>query len=302
MGYFTAFVYWIVVALWLTVLATIAYFYARNPRVFGITRLLLAVLAIDAARNILENIYFGLYFGNLYGLLHFTAAQALGRPEILIVPKLLNIIAGCVVLGLLLFRWLPLAVTERGRAEQRANDLEMLAALDWLTCLYNRRHFEGLAQAELSRSQRYMRPLSVLMIDIDHFKDVNDHYGHPAGDQVIRAIANVLVATKREGDVAARVGGEEFALMLPETTEAAATQMAERLREQLQLSPPIVDGERLAVTLSIGVAGATTKMGSVDTLLAAADQALYRAKGAGRDRVVAWRDHPSLALTEAAAA
>jgi diguanylate cyclase (GGDEF)-like protein len=302
MSYFAAFVYWVIVALWLTVLATIAYFYARNPRLFGVTRLLLAVLAIDTVRNILENIYFGLYFGGQYGLLPAAMAHVLGQPQFLILPKLLNILAGCVVLGLLLFRWLPLAVSERGRAEQRANDLEMLAALDWLTCLYNRRHFESLAQAELSRSQRYMRPLSVLMIDIDHFKDVNDHYGHPAGDQVIRGIANVLVATKREGDVAARVGGEEFALMLPETTEAAATQMAERLREQLQLSPPIVNGERLAVTLSIGVAGATVKTTSIETLLACADQALYQAKGAGRDRVVAWRDHPHLALAEAAAA
>jgi diguanylate cyclase (GGDEF)-like protein len=122
------------------------------------------------------------------------------------------------------------------------------------------------------------------------------------GDQVIRAIANVLVATKREGDVAARVGGEEFALMLPETTEAAATQMAERLREQLRLSPPIVDGERLPVTLSIGVAGATAKTPNIDILLACADQALYQDKGAGRDRVVAWRDRPSLALSEPAAA
>jgi diguanylate cyclase (GGDEF)-like protein len=301
MSYFAALIYWAVVALWLTVLATIAYFYARNPRAFGITRLLLAVLAIDTARNILENIYFGLYFGGQYGIFPADVAHYLGQPKLLIIPKLLNIAAGCVVLGLLLFRWLPLAVRERGTAEQRANDLETLAALDWLTGLYNRRHFESLAQAELARSQRYLRPLSVLMIDIDHFKEVNDHFGHQAGDRVIRAISAVLVATKREGDVAARVGGEEFAVMLPETTEAAAVQMAERLREQLQLCPPIVAGEKLPITLSIGVAGATAKTAGIDMLLACADHALYEAKNAGRDRIVSWHDQPEATLVEVAA-
>jgi diguanylate cyclase (GGDEF)-like protein len=301
MGYFAALIYWVVVALWLIVLTTITFFYVRNPRAFGITRLLLAVLAIDAARNILENIYFGLFFGGQYGLLPMVTAHVLGEPRFLILPKLLNIFAGCVVLGLLLFRWLPLAVRERGSVEQRASDLETLAALDWLTGLYNRRHFESLAQAELSRSQRYMRPMSVLMIDIDRFKDVNDHFGHPAGDRVIRAISNLLVATKRESDVAARFGGEEFALMLPETTETAAAHVAERVREQLRLCPPIVGGQKLPVTLSIGVAAATMKTVGIDVLLACADQALYQAKGAGRDRVAAWQDQPVLTLAEAAA-
>jgi diguanylate cyclase (GGDEF)-like protein len=301
MSYFAALIYWVVVVLWLTVLATIAYFYARNPRAFGITRLLLAVLAIDTARNILENIYFGLYFGGQYGLFPAGIAQFLGQPKLLIIPKLLNIAAGCVVLGLLLFRWLPLAVRERGRAEQRATDLETLAALDWLTGLYNRRHFANLGQAELARSQRYLRPLSVLMIDIDHFKEVNDQFGHPTGDRVIRGVANVLVATKREADVAARVGGEEFAVMLPETTEAAAVQMAERLREQLRLCPPVVGGEGLSITLSIGVAGATSETTDIDMLLACADHALYEAKNAGRDRVVSWREQPEAIFIEAAA-
>jgi diguanylate cyclase (GGDEF)-like protein len=293
MGYFAAPIYWVVVALWLVVLATIAYFYARNQRAFGTTRLLLAVLAIDAARNILENIYFGLYFGG--ELLPAAMSQVLGEPRFLILPKLLNIVAGCVVLGLLLFRWLPLAVRER------ATDLETLAALDWITGLYNRRHFESLAQAELARSKRYMRPMSVLMIDIDRFKDVNDHFGHPAGDRVIRAVSNLLLATKRESDVAARFGGEESALMLPETTETAAMRAAERVREQLWLHPPIVGGQKLPVTLSIGVAGMTRKTSGIDELLAHADQALYEAKGAGRDRVVAWHDQPVLTLADAAA-
>ena len=171
-----ALIYWVIVVIWLTVLGTIVYFYIRNPRAFGTTRLLLAVLCIDAIRNIAENIYFGLYFGSRYGFLTADLANLMGQPVLVIVPKVLNVVAGSVVLGLLLFRWLPLAIKERGRAEQRASDLETLAAIDFLTGVYNRRHFEGLARVELARCQRYVRPLSVLMIDIDHFKAVNDAY------------------------------------------------------------------------------------------------------------------------------
>jgi hypothetical protein len=149
-----ALVYWVVVALWLTILGTIVFFYARNPHTFGTTRLLLAVLAIDAFRNVFENVYFGLYFGGQYGIFSPTTTALLGSPSLLIIPKLLNIVAGCVVLGLLLLRWLPLAVRERGSAEQHVSDLETLAAIDWLTGIYNRRHFEALARAEFARCQR----------------------------------------------------------------------------------------------------------------------------------------------------
>ena len=97
---------------------------------------------IDTARNIFENSYFGVYFGSQYGLFPASMAQVLGQPFLLVLPKIVNVIAGCFVLGVLLLRWLPLAIKERGRADQRATDLETLAAVDWLTGLYNRRHFE----------------------------------------------------------------------------------------------------------------------------------------------------------------
>jgi diguanylate cyclase (GGDEF)-like protein len=295
-----ALVYWVIVSVWLMVLGTIAWFYAHNPRAFGTTRLLLAVLAIDAVRNVFENIYFGLYFGSLYGLLAPEMAQILGHPALLILPKLLNIVAGCTVLGLLLMRWLPLAVRERGKSEQRVSDLETLAAIDWLTGLYNRRHFEALARAELARSQRYMRPVSVLMIDIDHFKAVNDRFGHAAGDQVLRAVAALLVADKRDADVAARLGGEEFALLLPETTDLAAVQFAERLRQKMRNHASTVQGEKLAITISIGVAGATATTSGIEMLVRSADDALYDAKRGGRDRVSLWRPHAAAVQREAA--
>jgi GGDEF domain-containing protein len=160
----------------------------------------------------------------VYEVLPSQLAAVMGHPVLLILPKFLNVAAGSVVLCLLLWRWLPLAVTERSQAERRASDLETLAAVDFLTGVYNRRHFETLARAELARYQRYMRPLSVMMIDIDHFKTVNDQFGHAVGDRVLKSVADLCRAAKRDTDIVARVGGEEFAIMLPKTTEAATMQ------------------------------------------------------------------------------
>ena len=248
-----ALIYWVIVTLWLTVLGTIVFYYVRSPHAFGTTRLLLAVLCVDTLRNIFENVYFGLYFGSMYGVLPARLATVMGIPILLIVPKLLNVGAGVVVLTLLLWRWLPLAVRERGQAEQRSIDLATLAAIDFLTGIYNRRHFETLAGAELARCQRYMRPLSILMIDIDHFKEINDRLGHATGDRVLQNVAAICRAEKRDSDVLARVGGEEFAVILPETTEAAALQFAERLRNQIRDSKPAVYDEKVGVTVSIGL-------------------------------------------------
>lgn len=298
MQLFAALIYWVIVALWLTVLATVIVFFIRNPKAYGTTRLLLAVVAIDTVRNILENSYFGAYFGSQYGLFPASIAQLLGQPFLLVLPKIVNVIAGCFVLGVLLLRWLPLAVKERGRADQRASDLETLAAVDWLTGLYNRRHFETQAHAELARSQRYMRPMTVMMFDIDHFKIVNDTYGHATGDRVLQALATVCLATKRDADVAARLGGEEFALLLPETTDIAATQFAERLRQQIRDCAPIVEGEKLPITVSIGIAGASMTTAGFQPLLDQADQALYEAKRAGRNRVVVWRQPAETAVKQ----
>jgi diguanylate cyclase (GGDEF)-like protein len=290
----------VIVAVWLTVLGTIAYFYIGNRHAFGTTRLLLAVLCVDTFRNVFENVYFGLYFGGLYGIFSPNWVSTMGHPILLIVPKILNVFAGCVVLSLLLWRWLPLAVRERDHAEQRASDLEMLASIDSLTRIYNRRHFETLARAELVRCQRYMRPLSVLMIDIDHFKAVNDRLGHPAGDRVLQDVAAICQAEKRDADVIARVGGEEFAVMLPETTITAAVQYAERLRNRVRDSVLTVFGDRVSVTISIGIAEASSRTAGIETLLRQADQALYEAKRSGRDRVAISRFHDPASLREAA--
>jgi signal transduction histidine kinase len=124
-----ALIYWLIVALWLSVLGTLLIFYIRNPRIFGTTRLLLAVVAIDTGRNIIENVYFGAYFGSQYGIFPAGVSGFLGNPMLLIIPKIINVIAGCVVLGLLLLRWLPSAVAEHQQLEAGADRARSLASM-----------------------------------------------------------------------------------------------------------------------------------------------------------------------------
>jgi diguanylate cyclase (GGDEF)-like protein len=286
MNFAAAMVYWVIVAIWATVLSSTIYFYVRNPSVFGTTRLLLVVIAIDAFRNVFENVYFGFYFGARYGVFPAQIGTILGDPGLLLLPKLLNIIAGGAVLGLLLHRWLPLAIADWRRLQQRAASLKTLAALDPLTGLYNRRQFETAFRAELARCQRYMRPLSLLMIDIDFFKNVNDSFGHEAGDHVLKAFASTIGTAKRDSDIAARIGGEEFAILLPETAKEAGRAFAERICELVRDGPVEIAGRPLPLTVSIGVAEATIRTAGIETLMREADQALYDAKRAGRDRVV----------------
>jgi diguanylate cyclase (GGDEF)-like protein len=285
MAHVATYIYWVIVALWLTVLCSVVYYYVRNPRAFGTTRLLLIVIGVDSVRNITENAYFGLYFGGKYGVFPHWTIEVLGRPELLILPKLANVVAGCVVFGLLLLHWLPLAVRDWKRSEQRTRDLQTLAAVDPLTGLYNRRQFESLARAELGRSQRYMRPCSFLMIDIDHFKQVNDTFGHEMGDWVLKTVATILATARREADVVARFGGEEFVIMLPETTPEAAAMVAERIRSMVAANSMAIEDATLNVTISAGVGEVTASSASIEAVLRDADRALYEAKQTGRNRV-----------------
>ena len=256
----TGLIYCVAVLVWLAVLGIVLFEYIRNPRIFGTTRLLLLVVAIDTCRNLVENIYFGLFLAGSMGTSPPRWRKVLATPRTSYIPKVLNIVAGGVVLGLLLLRWLPQAVTDRRLSDLLAVDLGMLATTDGLTALSNRRHFEELARAEWTRFQRYGRPLSLLLLDIDNFKSINDRFGHDAGD--------------------------EFVLLLPETDEAAAEIAAERLRKAIQVNTRALPGENLEVTVSIGVAGASLAMSGFEVLLKRADEALYEAKRTGRNRVV----------------
>ena len=171
---------------------------------------------------------------------------------------------------------------------RNAELLEKLATIDSMTGLYNRRQFLVAAEAEWNRFQRYQRPLSMLMIDIDHFKSVNDRYGHAVGDEAIISVAAACQEGKRGSDVVGRLGGEEFAMLLPETDSVPAAIVAERIRERVAGHFLFVHKVRFNVTISVGIAQATVCMSGIDALLRSADTALYQAKSEGRNRVMQW--------------
>ncbi|MEA5451024.1 diguanylate cyclase [Leptolyngbya sp. CCNP1308] len=173
--------------------------------------------------------------------------------------------------------------------------LEELAVRDSLTHVYNRRHFIDLASREIVRSARFNRPVTLLMLDIDHFKAINDTYGHLVGDAVLRDIALRLKANLRQSDILARYGGEEFILLMPETDQAQAWIGAERLRRVIAATPFDSDGGPLSVTASVGLScwpasadsSSITSLPHINDLISKADQALYRAKHSGRNQTQA---------------
>jgi diguanylate cyclase (GGDEF)-like protein len=169
---------------------------------------------------------------------------------------------------------------------RNAEELERLATTDGMTGVYNRRHFLTLADREWARARRYGRPMSFLMIDIDYFKAINDGFGHQVGDEMIVHLSNLARDCKRDCDVLARLGGEEFALLLPETDLGQAEVVAERLRREVAANALVVASHAIPATVSIGVATALPGMKDVSDLMKAADQALYDAKHAGRNRVI----------------
>src|SRR6516165_5155019 len=170
---------------------------------------------------------------------------------------------------------------------EQADKLKELATVDGMTGLFNRRHFFSLAEIEWARYQRHWRPLSLLMVDIDQFKSINDRFGHDAGDHVIVQIAEICRQQKRKSDVVARFGGEEFLLLLPETQLSEAQVVAERLRQQVEASVLSIASHAINTTVSIGVAQASSSMKTIFDLIKVADHAMYAAKNAGRNRVCA---------------
>lgn len=179
------------------------------------------------------------------------------------------------------------------RRHQLEIALENASNTDPLTGAANRRHFTLLLQRETSRFLRLFSPCTLLMLDIDHFKRINDTFGHPTGDRAIQALANICSANSREVDVVARLGGEEFAVLMPGTGSDGAWHLAERIRVQVQELRMLSDGgQAFQWTVSIGIASlpmpapaAITAAGLGEQLMAQADAALYEAKSAGRNRI-----------------
>ncbi|MEW5725792.1 MAG: diguanylate cyclase [Thermodesulfobacteriota bacterium] len=186
-------------------------------------------------------------------------------------------------------RELERKVRERTAELELANKrLAKLAVTDELTGLYNRRHFYNNLEAEFSRAARYNNPLSLLMIDLDHFKSVNDRFGHHCGDLALQTVAGFLTRNTRHSDLVARFGGEEFTVLLPETDGPTAWRVAENLRRKIEETQNQCQSEVFKITVSVGVASFSEATESAERLLQAADEALYRAKRAGRNRVELW--------------
>lgn len=193
-------------------------------------------------------------------------------------------------------RELEVKVRERTRALAQANErLSQLAVTDGLTGLYNHRHLHERLGLEVERSSRNGLPLSLLMIDVDQFKQYNDRHGHPAGDEVLRQLARLMAEDRRANDLCARYGGEEFCILLVDTAKETAGQVAERLRARVAEHPFPNAASQPGGTMSISV-GVATYPGDADSVIAlvrAADSALYEAKRGGRNRVALAHPQPS---------
>jgi len=188
---------------------------------------------------------------------------------------------------------LILDITERTRAESKVRALQELlqeeSTHDSLTGLYNRRYLDEVFGPEVDRAEKAGRPVSVIIGDLDHFKTVNDHYGHLAGDEVLRDFSALMKQHARAGDICCRYGGEEFLLVLPGVKQDDAVVRAEQLRRAIAAATMTHGESRITVTASFGVACFPQHGRSCDSLVAAADAALYAAKAGGRNRVIAGR-------------
>ncbi len=162
--------------------------------------------------------------------------------------------------------------------------METLATTDGLTLLNNHRTFQELLAKEMERSRRYQRPLSLLLMDIDHFKSFNDTYGHPVGDLVLKEISACIRQSIRINDIAARYGGEEFTVIIPETGPEGAMVIAERIRRTVEQHTIVSLDNRLHVTISLGCSVMPVHATTQQALIDAADKALYFSKGSGRNR------------------
>lgn len=169
--------------------------------------------------------------------------------------------------------------------EKVREEVHAMAITDELTHAFNRRHFMNLAAQELGRAKRYQHPLSIIIFDIDNFKDVNDNYGHLCGDAVLREISSTCRTILRQCDVLARFGGEEFILLLPETSESNALKVANRLCQLVAIHVVEYKNAQIRVTISAGVTTFKPTTDTLDDLLNRADQALYLAKRLGKNRL-----------------
>ena len=174
--------------------------------------------------------------------------------------------------------------TNRRQLQAANQELQRLSSTDRLTGLFNRGHWEEMLRQDYARHCRYERNASLVMFDIDHFKKINDTYGHPAGDAVIQQAADLLRQCTRDADIVGRYGGEEFVVLLPDTDSEGAVNFAERLRQLIEAHEVVYESHRIQFTVSLGVADLSIPTSGYAQLIERADTALYASKSAGRNR------------------
>jgi diguanylate cyclase (GGDEF)-like protein len=216
------------------------------------------------------------------------AVAAIVHPETVegfVTPSLFQSVGLLVGYTVTLTSSVAFLLMQKERADFRA---QQLASIDPLTGAYNRRTFMELAEKELSRARRFDSPLSLIILDLDHFKRVNDTYGHLAGDGALKAFADIVRAEMRKEDIFVRYGGEEFCLLLPDVPGTGAVALAGRIRKAIEKEPLNIGGHQISLTTSAGVAARIDENPEdLDRLIARADEALYLAKNRGRNRVAA---------------
>jgi diguanylate cyclase (GGDEF)-like protein len=179
--------------------------------------------------------------------------------------------------------------TNRLQLQAANRELQRLSSTDRLTGLFNRGHWEEMLRQDYARHRRYDSNAALVMFDIDHFKKVNDNYGHQAGDAVIQQTANIIRQNMRDADIAGRYGGEEFVVLLPDTDSDGAVMFAERLRQSIEAHEVIHESHRIRFTISLGIADLSLPTSGYAQLIERADNALYASKSAGRNRVTLYR-------------
>jgi diguanylate cyclase (GGDEF)-like protein len=216
----------------------------------------------------------------------------LGEEFVLIVPALFFLVA-------VLILFTGTLALETATEFIRFSKIERESIIDHLTGVYNRRYLDKRIASEAIRAQRYGMPLSMMMIDIDHFKAVNDRYGHQAGDRALKSLGELLIKKVRVTDVVARYGGEEIAVLAIQTAISDTFDLAERLREAVETSIMVPADENehreaIRMTVSIGVAGLDQHLFDSQDMIRKADMALYQAKNEGRNRVIKYREETSV--------
>lgn len=253
----------------------------------GIATYLLASIVISVVSLIRPEIYLPLFvvvyafFDHALKRLGLDAVQLDGLRLLSMSVPVLSAVASWTIWQ----QYVKATLLQRQLTARNA-ELLYLAQHDMLTGLFNRRHFTHEAEAELARAARAHRPTSILIADVDFFKKINDRYGHPVGDAVLQQVAQIFSTCVRATDVVARLGGEEFIVLMPNTGQAGAMALAQKLRTALEQQALQVAPHTIPVTMSLGVSElAAGYSGAFEVLYAAADQALYSAKAQGRNRV-----------------